>query len=1026
MSKKKASYYPPRNTSFSLQGTPSRYQADDANEVDWKNSLPNVSTDIVNVQQVIDSIASGQVPFIQVDGTSIQGDGTAASPLFASGVGGGDHSILTNLSNDDHPQYLLVNGNRAMAGHLDMGTRNITNVGTIGGVNIGNHKARHAPGGADALTTLPAVTLTSATTNTEGSAAAFARSDHTHQIDITGFSHNSLTGLTTGNPHTQYLQKSGGTMTGALVLNADPTVALHPVTLQYLNANVLDLGGGTLTGFLTLHDDPSNPLHAATKQYADSVVTNYLPLSGGTLTGALTLNGVPSAEFHAANKGYVDNGLANYLPLAGGTLGGDVDMDGNNILNVGSLVVDDLTLDNATILGTVVNGDISITPNGTGQVLVPTPTVDSAASTKLYVDNGLANYLPLAGGTMTGAIDMDGQNLTNIGPGNLDFPTADGTNGQAITTNGSGTLSFTTINTVGGLIDAKVGPGETYATIQAALNAGYRFIRVTGNCTEASGLDLTNTVITTVQGVSLSIDQSATVTISNASTITAGSNCASLTIQGRGALIFTGAMGAATPLITVNASTRVRISGIQLLYGGTYGGNNPVLPAGAIDVVVEGISVALPNTAGLLAFQFTTPTNVVRDCIFIGGGGALTQVVSVTGTFQNIIIRSTCTFASFFDTCLTTINVDAVLTNSTSRELIVAGGGTFSNIQSIGVDSDAAFVLSGTISNTTGIRNLEATGGNLKAINVSMSGSLEINGATSISVDRLTQTGLVLIQDTVNSATITDSSFASSTALSADVTTVTGCTFTGAVSVTSTAQVTFSNCKFLSTTAAYPFTSALVSIDGCAFVVQDNQLTITDTEMVQFTNNHVAFNSSAAVGNFLVLADARGFVVSNNVFRPETTGNVRGISATGSTTIGDAVIQGNRIGDAALSAASGGISLTLGAAVTNMSVIGNTVGSLSLAAECTGLVFSNNTVAGSASVDSTTQGIITNNMVIGAFAITGSSAFVRCTIMGNTVGSFTFGAQAFTDSLIVNNVSTAAIPAITTGGDTIVSGNLPP
>ena len=47
------------------------------------------------------------------------------------------------------------------------------------------------------------------------------------------------------------------------------------------------LAGGTLTGALTLNADPGAALGAATKQYVDGKVTAapYLPLAGGTMTG---------------------------------------------------------------------------------------------------------------------------------------------------------------------------------------------------------------------------------------------------------------------------------------------------------------------------------------------------------------------------------------------------------------------------------------------------------------------------------------------------------------------------------------------------------------------------------------------------------------------------------------------------------------------------------------------------------------------------------------------------------------------
>jgi hypothetical protein len=172
---------------------------------------------------------------------------------------------------------------------------------------------------------------------------------------------------------TRYLQLSGGTLTGILTLSADPTVALHAATKQYVDSRtpivtdapndgqeyvrknlawaiastgmadaasdgttygrlngawtaVLPLVGGTLTGALVLAADPLVALGAATKQYVDTGVATrltqtagdarYLQLSGGTLTGLLTLSGAPSSNLHAATKQYVDTEVATRLTPA--------------------------------------------------------------------------------------------------------------------------------------------------------------------------------------------------------------------------------------------------------------------------------------------------------------------------------------------------------------------------------------------------------------------------------------------------------------------------------------------------------------------------------------------------------------------------------------------------------------------------------------------------------------------------------------------------------------------------------------
>jgi len=52
-----------------------------------------------------------------------------------------DHGGLAGLGDDDHTQYLLVDGTRAMSGNLDMGTNAITNVGNVDGVDVSAHAA---------------------------------------------------------------------------------------------------------------------------------------------------------------------------------------------------------------------------------------------------------------------------------------------------------------------------------------------------------------------------------------------------------------------------------------------------------------------------------------------------------------------------------------------------------------------------------------------------------------------------------------------------------------------------------------------------------------------------------------------------------------------------------------------------------------------------------------------------------------------------------------------------------------------
>lgn len=85
-----------------------------------------------------------------------------------------DHGSLAGLADDDHTQYLLADGTRALAGSWDMGSQDITNIdvdsGTIDGVVIGAASAlagNFAALGATGLATLVDLIATTARTTTD-------------------------------------------------------------------------------------------------------------------------------------------------------------------------------------------------------------------------------------------------------------------------------------------------------------------------------------------------------------------------------------------------------------------------------------------------------------------------------------------------------------------------------------------------------------------------------------------------------------------------------------------------------------------------------------------------------------------------------------------------------------------------------------------------------------------------------------------------------------------------------------------
>src|SRR5215469_5454402 len=127
-----------------------------------------------------------------------------------------------------------------------------------------------------------------------------AMTDESTPFDILGAGAGGP--LTPGSPWFQYsgwIQYPGGVVLGSPVGgNKGPgTINLLDIFINNVafdTGTVLMLVGGTLTGPLILAADPSNNLGAATKQYVDTGVSTKVSKAGDTMTGALTLPADPT------------------------------------------------------------------------------------------------------------------------------------------------------------------------------------------------------------------------------------------------------------------------------------------------------------------------------------------------------------------------------------------------------------------------------------------------------------------------------------------------------------------------------------------------------------------------------------------------------------------------------------------------------------------------------------------------------------------------------------------------------------
>jgi len=218
---------------------------------------------------------------------------------------------------------------------------------------------------------------------------------------------------------------SNAVITGGTI-NSTPIGATTPSTVRgtTVTATTGFVGGltGNVTGNLT-----GNVTGNVTGDLTGNVTGNVTASSGTTTLNDLVVNGTadftntkltnvttPTADSDAANKGYVDSTVAAVIdsaPAALDTLNelaaalGD---DANFAGTVTTALATKLPLAGGTMTGAIAMSTSKITGLGN-------PTAAQDAATKTYVDTADALKLNLTGGTMSGAIAMGTNKITGVG-----------------------------------------------------------------------------------------------------------------------------------------------------------------------------------------------------------------------------------------------------------------------------------------------------------------------------------------------------------------------------------------------------------------------------------------------------------------------------------------------------------------------------------------------------------------------------------------------------------------------------------
>lgn len=323
-----------------------------------------------------------------------------------------NHGDLSGLLNDDHPQYLKVDGTRPMTGNLNMGNSNITNVNLVDTVKVSAHASRHLPNGLDPLPIGAPITI--GTINQTGVQNSFSLSDHIHAHgDQPG---GTLHALASGSTHgfmsstdktkldalnsANYVQKAGDTMTGNLAISS---ATGNPLAINTNKFTVDTLGNTIIAGNLTA---------AGNTALSGTLNVSGNSSLGGTLalTGQATLSTLGTGIVHSNSSGVlssstiVDADVSSSAAIAYSKL----NLAGN-IINTDVASGAAIAYSKLNLSGNIVNADISTsaaiadtklaTINTAGKVAnsATTATSTNTANT-IVLRDGSGNF---AAGTIT-------------------------------------------------------------------------------------------------------------------------------------------------------------------------------------------------------------------------------------------------------------------------------------------------------------------------------------------------------------------------------------------------------------------------------------------------------------------------------------------------------------------------------------------------------------------------------------------------------------------------------------------------
>ena len=276
------------------------------------------------------------------------------------------------------------------------------------------------------------------------------------------------------------------------------TIGSGAVETAMVNANVitgqtaLTSGFDTANDHLLIHDADAGlkKISLANVTSATGGISDVVSDTSPQLGGALDVNGNAIVSASNGNISITPNGSGKVIldglshPTSDGSAGQFLKTDGSGTLAFAT-VNTDLSGDSTPQLGgnldvngnsivSASNGNIAITPNGSGKVILDGlshPTADGSSGQVLTTDGSgnlsftsktvdTTNLVDDTTPQLGGDLDINGNTIVSTSNGNiaitpngsgkvildgLSHPTADGSNGQFLKTNGSGVLAFASV-----------------------------------------------------------------------------------------------------------------------------------------------------------------------------------------------------------------------------------------------------------------------------------------------------------------------------------------------------------------------------------------------------------------------------------------------------------------------------------------------------------------------------------------------------------------------------------------------------